>query len=104
MRALHVVAFVAAVAALRLAASVFLPTAVAFFLAVLLDPVVRRWERWGMSRRTGSLIVMGLFCLCVAGAFWGCYRSVANLGSELPEYGEKLRGSLHRLQRQAATI
>ena len=47
--------------------SVLLPFVLGGAIAYLLDPIVERLAKWGLSRGTSAFIILGLFLLVVAG-------------------------------------
>jgi len=85
-------------AALWVLKGAFTPLAVAFLLAYLLDPVIDRFESWGLPRRGGvlSLLLLAggtLFGLAFVG-IPAMQREVAALATRLPGYLEGTLGGL----------
>ncbi len=69
----------------------FVPLFLAFFLAILLDPIVRTLMRWKFGRAEASIVVTVVFlCLTVATG-WVLYRSVSGIADEMPLYSERIR-------------
>ena len=64
--AIWALALAALLVALHLLGAIVTPFAAGIALGYLLDPVVRRLERWGLGRLAGSLLILGLFVLTLA--------------------------------------
>ena len=93
-------ALAALLVALHLLGSVVTPFAAGIALGYLLDPVVRRLERWGLGRLAGSLLILGLFVLTLALVLVILAPILAN---QLIGFSQKLPGYVMRLQSLAVT-
>jgi predicted PurR-regulated permease PerM len=89
---------VVAVAALYWAQSIFIPLALAIYLAFLLNPVVRFVQRSGIGR-TISVIVVCLFAaLVLGGVGWLVASQAKSLLVELPNYSANIRDRLQSIR------
>ncbi len=88
-------ALAALLLALHLLGSAVTPFATGIALGYLLDPVVRRLERIGMSRLAASLLILALFVLALALALVVAAPVLAN---QMLGFSQKLPGYVMRLQ------
>lgn len=102
--ALVVIAVVVALAGLRAATAVFLPVCIAYFAAVLLEPLVAWGERRGVARKLGALGAVAFFLIAVGLGLWVCYQPFAKLYADLPQYEDKLKAASARLERRAQSM
>jgi len=75
---------------------ILIPFAVAGVLAYLLEPVVARLVRWGLSRQRAVLLVFTLFSAVIAGITLLIVPTLVRQGAqfvkEVPVYAEKAKG------------
>ncbi len=75
---------------------ILIPFAVAGVLAYLLEPVVARLVRWGLSRQRAVLLVFTLFSAVIAGVTLLIVPTLVRQGAqfvkEVPMYAEKAKG------------
>jgi AI-2 transport protein TqsA len=66
----------------------------ATFLAILLDPVVTRLERWHVPRSAsaGIIIVAGMLCFCFL--TYASYNRISDLVEAVPQYAEQIRDAI----------
>src|SRR5262249_59365845 len=88
---------VVAVAALYWAQSVFIPLALAVYLAFLLNPVVRIVQRSRLGRTLSVLTVCLLTTLLLAGVGWLIASQARSLLVDLPSYSANIRERLQSL-------
>ncbi len=83
---------------LQVFSPVLWPLAIAGVLACLLDPVVDRFEKWGLSRAKAIVCVFGLALLILAAGFGSVAPSLVSetrqLVKRVPEYAAKLQNRL----------
>lgn len=82
-------------AALKVAKSLFLPIFLAFFLLILLAPIVRFLERLRIPRALGAGIVLALL---LGGLGWGAYRTIEPARKWLEKAPEDLAQVERRLR------
>ena len=82
---------------LYLVRGILLPFVVAFIVAALLEPAVRRLRMQGLSRKTSVWIVVGVFGLFVAGLTAVVAPSVVTQISALSAKVETITGSISRV-------
>jgi predicted PurR-regulated permease PerM len=87
-----------AVAALYWAQSVFIPLALAVYLAFLLNPVVRFVQRSRLGRTLSVLAVCLLTALVIGGVGWLVASQARSLIAELPSYSANIRDRLQSLR------
>jgi predicted PurR-regulated permease PerM len=92
-----VLAFLVAIAALHVAAPVFIPVALAIIIAFVLSPLTG----W-LERRLGSAIavavVVALAWAMLGGVAWGVSQQMMTFTRELPEYRDQLRRRVAELR------
>jgi len=92
-----VLALLAAIAALRVAAPVIMPVALAIIIAFMLSPLTG----W-LERRLGSVlavaVVVALAWAMLGGLAWGVTQQVMTFTRELPEYRDQLRRRVAELR------
>ena len=84
-RAVWLVAILAAGAVLYVAQDVFIPVAMALFLAMLLTPAVDRLNRWGMRRGLAATLVMIVVCASTAAAVNAAWRPATEWLARAPQ-------------------
>jgi predicted PurR-regulated permease PerM len=94
---LWAVLVLAALIFLYLVRGILLPFAVAFIVASLLEPAVRRLRMKGLSRRTSVLIVLGIFGVFVIGLTAMVAPTVASQISALTTKAETLTNSISQV-------
>jgi predicted PurR-regulated permease PerM len=95
---LVVVVAAAVIAALYFAKVVLVPLALATFLAFVLTPVARLFERLHLGRAFSTLTVVLLTLVLAGGVGWIVARQIVDVLSQIPEYRSNLQlrmGSLH---------
>ncbi len=85
---------------LHLLGAIVTPFATGIALGYLLDPVVRRLHRWGVSRLIAALLILGLFILVLAIALVTLAPILAN---QLVGFAQKLPGIVVRIQTLAVS-
>jgi predicted PurR-regulated permease PerM len=85
---------VAIVAVLYWARSIFIPVALAIFLAFVLGPVVAWVQRRGLGRTTAVVAVVGLLVLTAAGAGLVLTNQLSALAETLPDRRESIKAKL----------
>ncbi len=73
------------------ASAVFVPFFLALFLAILLDPVVRKLGTLRIGREPATVLVVTTFILATAGVGWVGYRTVTGIAMEIPKYSERVK-------------
>lgn len=86
----HLLSLVLFVAALYFARDVFIPLALAILLSFLLNPLVTRLQRWGVSNTLSVIAVACLAFVCITGGLILIGKELTELVSELPQYREEL--------------
>jgi predicted PurR-regulated permease PerM len=89
---------VVVVAALYWAQVVFIPVALAVFLAFLLNPPVRLLQQRGLGRIPSVLLVVLLAGLLMGGLGWLAVRQVTGLLGQLPNYTANVKAKIKSLQ------
>src|SRR5581483_7789036 len=89
---------VVVVSALYWAQVVFIPLALAIFLAFLLNPLVRVLQRRGLGRVSSVMVVVLLAALLLAGIGSLVAWQVTDLVSKLPDYSTNIQGKVHSLR------
>jgi predicted PurR-regulated permease PerM len=77
---------------------VVLPIIISYFLFVLLEPMTQWAEKKNISRTLGSSVLILLVVGVSAAIGYGSYRTCARLVEQVPQYSEKIKGSLSSLQ------
>jgi predicted PurR-regulated permease PerM len=85
-------------ACLYWAQTVFIPVAMAVFLAFLLSPLVAGLQRRGLGRVPSVLLVVALAALVLAGVGWMVTHEVVGLVEGLPQYTDRVRGKIKGLR------
>jgi predicted PurR-regulated permease PerM len=89
---------VVVVGCLYWAQEIFIPLALAIFLAFLLNPFVRGLQRRGLGR-IPSVIVVGLLAsLLLGGLGWLVTWQATNLLNKLPDYSVNIQRKIHSLR------
>jgi predicted PurR-regulated permease PerM len=89
---------VVVVAALYWAQVVFIPVALAVFLAFLLNPPVRLLQQRGLGRIPSVLLVVLLAGLLMGGLGWLAVRQVTGLLGQLPNYTANVKAKIQSIQ------
>jgi predicted PurR-regulated permease PerM len=84
------------------AKSVFIPIALAIFLAFALSPVVSRLQRRGLGRSTAVLLTVGLVLLATVGIGALVTQQVSRLAATLPDRVEAIKAKLIEMKRWAS--
>lgn len=87
------------ICALYLVKEVFIPLALATYLAFLLNPVVRAVESRGPGRVPAVLGVVGIAGLLLAGIVWLVTHQVMGLVYELPNHTPNMRAKIQSLRK-----
>ena len=85
---------------LNLLGSAVMPFATGLALGYMLDPVVMRLHRWGMSRLWASLVILGLFIFALAATL---VIVVPILANQLVSFAQRLPDYVTKLQALAVT-
>ena len=89
---------VVVVACLYWARAVFIPVALAVFLAFLLSPVVKLLQGFGIRRTPAVLIVVLITSSFLSGVGWIVTREVGELVAELPNYRDNIESKIKTLR------
>src|SRR5260370_20574574 len=95
---------VAIVAAVWWAQVLFVPLALAVFLAFLLNPVVRALQHRGLGRVSSVLVVVIWATLLLAALSWVVGRQVSSLMAELPDHTAKIKAKIQAVKQQSGTL
>lgn len=87
------------IAALYVARGVFIPVALAIFLAFVLSPVVTRLHRRGLGRTTAVVVTVALVVLGSAGMGAVLVHQVAQLADALPDRQEAIKDKVTAAKR-----
>ncbi|WP_240731667.1 AI-2E family transporter [Hymenobacter radiodurans] len=68
-----------------------IPVAFAIVLAMLLAPVSRRLESWGLGRGLASFVCLVLLLLVIGAMGWAIGEQAANISEQLPQIQAKLQ-------------
>jgi len=82
---------------LKVASSFLIPLAVAFPLSLLLMPVCRQLERWGLPRALATLVCL-VGVVLLGGAGYLIVNQLVQFATELPVIAEKLSGYLEAFE------
>jgi predicted PurR-regulated permease PerM len=76
----------------------------AAFLAILVDPVVTRLERWHVPRSAsaGIIIVAGMLCFCFL--TYASYNRISDLVEAVPQYAEQIRDAIRPFSQKIARV
>ncbi|MBI5091872.1 MAG: AI-2E family transporter [Candidatus Hydrogenedentes bacterium] len=86
------------IGALYWAQTVFIPVALAVFLAFLLAPIVTALQRWRLGRRPSVVVVVLLAALVLGGVVWMVKVELTNLAHELPTYTQNIQDKVKYLR------
>jgi predicted PurR-regulated permease PerM len=89
---------VVVVTCLYWAQTVFIPVAMAVFLAFLLAPLVTALQRRGLRRLPSVILVVMLAGALLGGGVWLVTAQVASLAGEAPKYTENIKGKVKWLR------
>lgn len=89
---------VVVVSCLYWAQKVFIPVALAVFLAFLLAPLVTILQRRGLRRTPAVVLVVLLAALALGGVGWLATAEVTSLAGDLPTYTENINGKVRSLR------
>lgn len=92
------------VGALHLARDVLIPVAVAVLLSFLLNPLVRRFTRWGFPNVIAVLTTVGMAFTLLAVIGWLVSAQFVNLVKELPNYQYNLQVKIAEIQEPRDTV
>lgn len=98
------IAVVLLYAAVHSAPAVFVPLALAFFSAVLVDPLVGRLQRIGLPRGLCCFAAVLVLLVGASCAVYVCYQPFAQLYGKFPRYEDKLREAAEELQRRTLKL
>jgi predicted PurR-regulated permease PerM len=76
----------------------------AAFLAILVDPVVTRLERWHVPRSASAaiIIVSGMLCLCLL--TYSSYNRISDLVDAMPQYAVRVRDAIKPFNQKIARM
>jgi predicted PurR-regulated permease PerM len=80
---------------------ILVPLAFALLLAILLNPLVLRFEKWGLPKPLAIATAIVLSMIVIAGIGYFLIIEVRSFSSDLPVFKEKLSGILTNLQHHA---
>lgn len=83
---------------------VMITIASALLLAFVLEPIVRRLERWRVPRAAGSFLAVALLLGGIYGVLHFSYNSAAAFLHDLPKYAYQLRETTVRFRQQAEQL
>lgn len=92
---LALAALVVVLTGMKLAASLLVPIALAFFLAILSYPLIRTLVRWHVPRSVAMLITVFLIMGTLAGLVNSGIKVIARFQSELPASKSALQHNIH---------
>jgi len=86
------------------ASSICIIFLLAAFLAILVDPVVTRLERWHVPRSAsaGFMIVAGMLLVCFM--TYASYNSISDVVETMPQYAERIRAVIQPLSQKIARV
>jgi predicted PurR-regulated permease PerM len=96
---LWIATLVAAIVLVVLLRAILLPFLAGVALAYLLDPVVDRLHRFGLSRTVAAFAMLSLFIVAVGGV---AVVAIPIIGTEIADLIEKIPGYIEQLQASAA--
>ena len=100
----HILAALAAAAAIYLGSTMLIPILLACFLFVLLDPLANWGEHRRIPRKVSAPVLILLF-MGISGLIGrGGYGTFATLTQQLPQYSQKIRGLVSSVQKKADTL
>src|SRR4051812_31451150 len=70
-------------------ADILIPLAFAAFLAILLNPLVNRFERFRIPKIFAILLAISIFAIGVAGVFYFLSTQMIQFGDSLPMFKQK---------------
>jgi predicted PurR-regulated permease PerM len=87
---LWILALALLVAFCYFASSLCIIVLLAVFLAIVVDPVITRFERWHVSRMVSSAVVIGATTILIGSMIYASYRQVSGAIDDLPEYARRV--------------
>jgi len=87
------------IACLYVAQAIFIPIAVAIFIAFLLSPLVTRLEHWRLPRTAAVIVSVTLAALALVGVVWLLTAQFQTLMKELPNHTQNLEAKIKSIQR-----
>ena len=82
---------------------VFIPLAMAIFFAFLLNPLVHRFQRFGLNRTISALTAVALVTLLLVGLGWVVSQQVASLLQTLPGHTANITAKIKTVRELGAT-
>jgi predicted PurR-regulated permease PerM len=76
----------------------------AAFLAILVDPVVTRLERWHVPRSASAGIIVVAGMLCFGFLTYASYNRISDLVETVPQYAEQIRDAVRPLSQKIARV
>src|SRR6516162_1232252 len=89
---------VVVVATLYWAQKLFIPLALAIYLAFLLNPLVRALERLRLGRVLSVLLAVSLMALVLVSIGWFVSQQVSGLVKDLPQYTSRFKAKIESLR------
>jgi predicted PurR-regulated permease PerM len=89
---------VVVIATLYWAQKLFIPLALAIYLAFLLNPLVRALERLRLGRVLSVLLAVSLMALVLVSIGWIVSQQVSGLVKELPQYTSRFKAKIESLR------
>ena len=78
--------------------SVFIPLFFAFLIAILLRPLVQRFEKMHFPRSLAAIVAVLIFVACIGGLIYFFSHQVIRFSKDLPHIQEKISTKLRGLQ------
>jgi predicted PurR-regulated permease PerM len=74
------------------------------FLAILVDPIVTRFERWHIPRTlsAGVIVIAGMLLLCFL--TYASYNRISGLVDAMPQYAERIRDAIRPFSQKIARV
>ena len=92
-----VLVFAVIVCSLYWARTVFIPIALAIFLAFVLTPLVRQLERLKLGRLPSVFVVLAFAVALFGGAGFALFKQGRDMAHELPGYTENIKAKVNYL-------
>jgi predicted PurR-regulated permease PerM len=99
-----VIALVAIVGLLYFLKIVMITSLVALLLAFVLEPLVDQFARIAIPRATGALVAVVVAAVFAGGLGYFLYNQVDSFASQLPQYSERIRQGLARIERPISRL
>jgi predicted PurR-regulated permease PerM len=84
--AVGLLVFVTVCGILYWGSTVLIPVALAILLSLILNPAVRRLQRWRLPKLAAVMVVVSLVAAAIGALLWAVTSQVASLAKDIPEY------------------